>query len=272
VNPTLDTDPIQAAHRQSAAFDRFHRARASTRITAELYAAAYGDAYPAEADASSSCTWDTLAATVAALRLPPGSLLADLGCGTGGVGLWLARALSARLVGIDISPVAVDLARTRTPAFLPAHRAQFRTGTLTATGLPDAAADGVVCIDVLSFAEAETPGGRTAALAEIRRILRPGGRAVLTTGRRTPASPWPHRAAAAGLLLEAETPRPGEPGNWARLYQCWTDRETDLRRELGDEATDAMLDEAARIGPTLTGRHAALVVLRRPPTPSTPAR
>src|SRR5207302_3350245 len=84
--------------------DLFHQARATGGLLAELYAEAFGDEYPDLVDPSSSCTWSVLADMIAGLRLRPGGLLVDLGCGRGGTGLWLARACSARLVGIDLSP------------------------------------------------------------------------------------------------------------------------------------------------------------------------
>ncbi|MFF4934934.1 SAM-dependent methyltransferase [Streptomyces griseofuscus] len=65
------------------------------------------DDYPAVVAASSSCGWQLLALMCARLRMSPGLLLVDAGCGTGCVGLWLARALAVRLDGFDLSPVAV---------------------------------------------------------------------------------------------------------------------------------------------------------------------
>jgi len=47
------------------------------------------------------------------LSLKTGNVLADLGCGRGGPGLWLARAADADLLGIDFSPVAVTQATGR---------------------------------------------------------------------------------------------------------------------------------------------------------------
>src|SRR5579864_8451656 len=42
-----------------------------------------------------------------ALDLSPGQVLADLGCGRGGPGMWLAREAGASLAGVDFSPVGV---------------------------------------------------------------------------------------------------------------------------------------------------------------------
>ncbi|MFI9588163.1 class I SAM-dependent methyltransferase [Streptomyces sp. NPDC052236] len=155
-------------------FNAFHAARAASDLVTRLYAEAMGDAYPVEVAASSSCDFTLLGTMVTRLCLRPGQVLADIGCGTGGVGLWLARALALRLTGVDISPTAIELAAARRPAFLPQGRAQFRVGTLEATGLPGGHAHGVVCVDAMSNAT-----DRTAALREIHRILHPG-RAMIT--------------------------------------------------------------------------------------------
>jgi SAM-dependent methyltransferase len=53
--------------------------------------------------------------------------------------------------------------------------AGFRVGDLGATGLPDRSVDGVLCLDSVQFAEPPDSVYR-----EIRRVLKPGGRAVLT--------------------------------------------------------------------------------------------
>ncbi|MEV5521972.1 hypothetical protein AB0N43_16085 [Streptomyces pseudogriseolus] len=64
-----------------------------------------GEDYPVEVAASSSCDWPLLGLLTARLRLRPGQLLVDAGCGAGGIGLWLARALAVRLTAFDLWPL-----------------------------------------------------------------------------------------------------------------------------------------------------------------------
>lgn len=244
-------------------FDALHTARAGTTIVRDLYAAAMGDVYPGEVDASSSCDWPLLGTMVANLRLQPGARLVDVGCGTGGAGLWLARALSVSVVGIDVSAVAVKLAAARVREFgLTPERADFRLGSLLSTGLPARYADGLICVDALGFEH-----DRRKALAEIRRVLKPGARAVVTSGRsrvRPTLPPWREQAEGTGLILDAEEERPHEPAMWQRVYRLWVEYEAELRAQLGDAQADSMLAEARRRGPALAERVAVTVTLRRP--------
>ncbi|MGW4821972.1 class I SAM-dependent methyltransferase [Streptomyces sp. NPDC004227] len=261
-HPTTTPGAAPPVSTAAALFDAFHAARARTTLVARLYAAAMGEDYPAEVAASSTCDWPLLGLMTTRLRMRPGQLLVDAGCGTGGIGLWLARALSVRLVGFDLSRVAVAQAIGRSGQFLPAGRAAFRFAGLEATGLPDGCAHGVVCVDALSRA-----ADRDQAVRELGRVLAPGGRLVLTRALRRGAVPvWEQQARTAGLIVEHVDERPDEPEMWGRLYRQWIDHADELRRDLGDVQADGMLGEAQRILPALPGRRAVLLTLRRPAT------
>ena len=106
----------------------------------------------------------------AAQLLPPGLVLADLGCGTG----YVARALVGlceRLICIDRSEGMLAEAqqhlRNATPA---GTQVEFRHGELDALPLDDAELDGAVAAMVLHHLP-----DLGAALREMRRVLKPGG-------------------------------------------------------------------------------------------------
>ncbi|MFJ6565635.1 class I SAM-dependent methyltransferase [Streptomyces sp. NPDC091412] len=262
MTPPTTTPGTAPPSPSAAAFDAFHAARARTTLVSSLYAAAMGEDYPAEVAASSSCDWPLLGLMTARLRMRPGQLLVDAGCGAGGIGLWLARALSVRLVGFDVSRVAVAQAIGRSGQFLPTGRAAFRVAGLEATGLPDGCAHGVVCVDALSRA-----ADRDLAVRELGRVLAPGGRLVLTRALRRGAEPvWEEQARAAGLIVEHVDERPDEPEMWERLYRQWISHADELRRDLGDVQAESMLTEARRVLPALPGRRAVLLTLHRPAT------
>ncbi|MGH3911132.1 MAG: SAM-dependent methyltransferase [Pseudonocardiaceae bacterium] len=109
-----------------------------------------------------------LARFVAESELSAGQLLVDVGCGRGGAGLHVAEQTGARLLGLDISAVAVEEARARAVARGLAGRASFRVGEFERTGLDEASVRVVMSVDALTFAE-----DKAAALRELARVLEP---------------------------------------------------------------------------------------------------
>lgn len=104
----------------------------------------------------------------------PGLRILDAGCGAGGDGLFLQR--YGQVIGIDYSPEATALASQRMPG---------RVGRASVLALPfaDDSFDLVTCYDVLYH---QGVPDEATALAEIRRVLRPGARLLL----RLPAYNW----------------------------------------------------------------------------------
>ena len=108
------------------------------------------------------------------LRLRPGSTLLDLACGRGAYGLLIAQKAGTSLIGVDFSAQALTEAREQA-ARMGVSNASFRVGELTATGLPGDSVEAVLCTDAIQF-----PDEPAIAYGEIRRVLTPGGRVVLT--------------------------------------------------------------------------------------------
>src|SRR6516225_854458 len=108
------------------------------------------------------------------LRLRREGALLDLACGRGAYGLLVAKQAGTALIGVDFSAQALSEAREQA-ARMGVSNASFRVGELTATGLPDASVDAVLCTDAIQF-----PDEPAVAYQEIRRVLKPGGRVVLT--------------------------------------------------------------------------------------------
>lgn len=99
--------------------------------------------------------------------LPPGRVL-DAACGTGRHSVWLA-AQGHEVVGVDASPDMLAQARAKLPG------ARFEPGELIALPLPDASVDAALCALALVHVADLRP-----ALAELARVVRPGGRIVLS--------------------------------------------------------------------------------------------
>jgi ubiquinone/menaquinone biosynthesis C-methylase UbiE len=98
-------------------------------------------------------------------------VLVDLACGAGGPGLWVAKHCAARLIGRDLSPVAVERAAERVAALGMEGRAEFGPGSFEQTGLASESADAVMTVDALQYAP-----DKGKALVEAARLLRRGGR------------------------------------------------------------------------------------------------
>jgi len=113
---------------------------------------AEGLEFPEEFGHISFVTVPQLKRMATELRLSPGDRLADLGCGLGGPAMWMARETQADLVGIDLSPVAVEEASKRAQELGLAESAQFRQGTFADTGLAENSVDGAMSEDAIQYA------------------------------------------------------------------------------------------------------------------------
>jgi SAM-dependent methyltransferase len=112
-------------------------------------------------------------------RVGVGEDVVDLACGTGNAAL-LAAARGARVVGVDAAPRLLAVARERARAR--GVELDLRDGNLLALPIDDAAADAVLSVFGVIFATDPAK-----SLREIRRIMRPGGRALITAW--APAGP-----------------------------------------------------------------------------------
>jgi ArsR family transcriptional regulator len=102
--------------------------------------------------------------------LPAEWTVADLGCGTGHLAAALAPHV-ARVVGVDASAAMLRAAHRRTAGL---DNVELRQARLEALPLADASCDGALMVLALSFAPEPAR-----ALAEMARVLRPGGRGVV---------------------------------------------------------------------------------------------
>lgn len=110
--------------------------------------------------------------TDAALRalLPADWTVADLACGSGSAAALVAPHV-ARVVAVDRSPEMLAAARRRLGE---RRNVELRNGELEALPIDDGACDGALLL--LALTHVERPA---LALAEMRRVLRAGGRAVV---------------------------------------------------------------------------------------------
>lgn len=110
------------------------------------------------------------------LAVGPEDHVLELGCGSGRLLFRLAaRARRGRVVGIDPSPLMVQHARHRNRTWIDAGRAEVvQASSADLSAFPDASLDRVLGVHVACFWNRPLRD-----LAEVRRVLRPGGRLLL---------------------------------------------------------------------------------------------
>ena len=139
-----------------------------------------------------------------AVGLRPGTTVVDLGAGTG---KFIRRLQSTGATIVAVEPV--DAMRARLAADFPAVDA--RAGTADAMPLGDASAQAVVCAQ--AFHWFATPS----AVAEIARVLQPGGTLALVWNVRDESVPWVRALTEIIQPHEGDVPRYLK-GDWRRVF------------------------------------------------------
>ena len=111
-----------------------------------------------------------------AADLQPGERVLDVACGTGVVARLAAERVgpSGSVTGVDVAPDMIDVARATPAPDVPPI--DWHVGDALALPFPDDGFDVVTCQMGLMFME-----DRAKALTEMRRVLRTGGRLVVST-------------------------------------------------------------------------------------------
>lgn len=141
-------------------------ARSHNQTSASLWNAG-GKGY----DKVSYAISDALAHAAQRLWARPGERVLDIGTGTG----WTARNVArsgATVIGVDIADELLNAARALSSHVVPAI--EFRHADAEALPFEDGAFDGVISTFGLMFAP-----DQAAAASEVKRVCRPGGRAVI---------------------------------------------------------------------------------------------
>jgi SAM-dependent methyltransferase len=142
-------------------------------------------------------------AALDAARVTRDTRLLDAGCGAGLVAL-LARLRGADVTALDASAALLAIARERLPG------ADVREGDLEALPYTDAAFDAVVAVNSVIYAT-----DPAAALRELARVARPGGRVVVTDWGPPDRCEYTRAVRAAVGPLQPPPPpgtSPGRPG------------------------------------------------------------
>ena len=188
----------------------------------------------------------------------PNERALDVACGTGIVARTIAPVLGpeGRLVAVDISPAMLDVAR----ALAPPDGAAIEWVQGEANALPGDGFDLVLCQQGLQFFP-----DQAAAVAEMKRVLRPDGRAVVSVWQGLERQPIYHALCEAearhlGLSLE-EVATPFIFGDAAKLERLFAaagfrsvrvvDEARDVRFPSADQFVARTFLAAAAVMPTL---------------------
>ena len=150
--------------------------------------------------------------------------------------MWVTAKTGAHLTGLDISRAALDAASVRAQALGLADRCTWREGSFEATGLDQGSVDAVMSVDALLF----TPN-KAAALGELRRVLRTGGRLVLTS--------WDYHRQPVGRPPQVPDHRPlAEGAGFDVVAYETTEDWRERQRQIGQRLLEAAEDLAAEQG------------------------
>jgi ubiquinone/menaquinone biosynthesis C-methylase UbiE len=143
----------------------------------------------------------------------------DVATGTGRVPLLIAQGAGfvGEIVGLDLTPQMLDRARAKHLAACPQAPIRWQLGEAGHLAWPDASFDLVSCLESIEY----FPQPQR-ALAEMARVLRPGGTLVISKWPDGWARALPGRALTSGVLarrlaalgLDEMMVRPWQPGNY----------------------------------------------------------
>src|SRR5262249_1219350 len=150
----------------------------NTMEAAKLKAATTYNAAAAHFDDGPLAFWDRYGRrTIERLGLAPGSVVLDVGCGSGASAIPAGKVVGSRgrVVGVDLAHRLLAMARAKAAA-QKLQNIEFRQADMEALGYPDASFDAVVCVFAIFFVP-----DMVKQVRELWRMVRPGGQLAITT-------------------------------------------------------------------------------------------
>ena len=247
--------------RLETAYIDIYNGQEKSGLFQKIIKTAFGEEFPEGVDNFSFVTLTDLKNIAEFLNITKGDLIADIACGRGGPGMWVARKTDTNLIGVDISEDAVRFAEKRIPDFDLKGSADFKVGNFYHTGLASDSCSGVMCVDAIWMA---VDRGQT--FSEIARILKKGGRFVFTTwDGNIPFMPDDNKA----LLKNSgfEITHYQETDGWKQrqlsVYEKVLENKDLLIKEMGEKYAKPILKEAKSTPAVLDKSRRVMVVARK---------
>ena len=248
-------------------YDTVFARLAESATLKEIWRSVYAEEYPSEVGFGYNfLTLTELRQIVTSLSIGASDRFIDIGCGQGVVSLWVAQQTGASVIGVDYSKVAIQFAESAAKNRGLQDRTTFIHSDASATNIASASLDGAISIDSLQLMP-----DPLAVIVEVARILKPGA-AFAFTAWAIHKPPFPGRAIIHDYrpLLEKagfQVERYVEPENWRQqeeaVYSKIREHSDALKRELGQDASAILLEDAVRRPSQLPDFNRILVLARK---------
>jgi len=140
----------------------------------DVYTQAVGDLYDEAGISCKPINRDTLLDLAAEYGVGKDSLVLDIGCANGGVSRKLLERTGCRIKGVELVEFLVEMGNEENKKLGVDDRFTIQQGTITDIPFTDNHFDFVFCDDVIGLVD-DLPK----ALAECRRVLKPGGKMLI---------------------------------------------------------------------------------------------
>ncbi len=222
-------------------YSEFYKFNKRSKWIEKIWSEVFGDQYPKGLEHYGYVTNYDIQIITENLKLKPGNILLDIGCGKGGPGLRIAETLDLKLLGIDIVKEVIEQAKIFKENFNLNHEALFHQGEFYNIPLDDEVVDGIISIDAFW-----TVTDKIFALKEVQRVMKSGAKFIFTYWDQKANDPLPtFMESGLKFINRMETP------NWKKyqlgVYNQILEHELEIIEEMGESAS--MLIYEARVSP-----------------------
>lgn len=130
--------------------------------------------YDARTTSADDAANNTNKAVATTLDLAGRQLVVDAGCGVGGTCIWLAQNTGAQVVGINIQPMQLEIARSAVESLALGNRISFERADFAHLPFGDTSVDALYAVESVCHCE-----DKQAFLTEAARVLKPGARVAI---------------------------------------------------------------------------------------------